>query len=68
MIAAALAPTEIVVVGEITNAWTRFGPGIEAEMKRNSLPGTPTLRPSIEASTARLRSAVALVMNGDLHS
>jgi predicted NBD/HSP70 family sugar kinase len=63
MIAAALAPTEIVVVGEITNAWYLFGPKIEAEMKHNSLPGSPRLRPSVDASTARLRSAVALVMN-----
>jgi len=63
MIAAALAPTEIVVVGEITNAWFLFGPAIEAEMKHNALPGLPRLRPSVEASTARLRSAVALVMN-----
>jgi predicted NBD/HSP70 family sugar kinase len=66
MIAAALAPTEIVVVGEITNAWYLFGPVIEAEMKHNSLPSIPRLRPSMEASTARLRSAVALVMNGDV--
>ena len=65
MIAAALAPTEIVVVGEITNAWYLFGSKIEAEMKHNSLPSLPRLRPSIEASTARLRSAVALVMDGD---
>jgi predicted NBD/HSP70 family sugar kinase len=63
MVGAALAPTEIVVVGEITNGWYLFGPTIEAEMKHNSLPGSPRLRPSVEASTARLRSAVALVMN-----
>jgi predicted NBD/HSP70 family sugar kinase len=63
MIASALAPTEIVVVGEITNAWYLFGPKIEIEMKHNSLPRPPRLRPSVEANTARLRSAVALVMN-----
>ncbi len=63
MIAAALAPTEIVVVGEITNSWYLFGSTIEAEMKHKSLPGLPRLRPSVEASTARLRSAVAMVMN-----
>jgi predicted NBD/HSP70 family sugar kinase len=63
MIGAALAPSEIVVVGEITNAWYLFGATIETEMKHNSLPGSPRLRPSVEASTARLRSAVALVMN-----
>jgi predicted NBD/HSP70 family sugar kinase len=65
MIAAALAPAEIVVVGEITNAWHVFGPKIEAEMKHHSLPGRPRLRPSVEANTARLRSAVALVMSGE---
>lgn len=65
MIAAALAPSEIVVVGEITEAWSRFGAVIEAEMKHNSLPGLPRLRPSIEASTARLRSAIAMVLNED---
>jgi predicted NBD/HSP70 family sugar kinase len=65
MIASALAPTEIVVVGEITNAWYLFGPKIEAEMKHNSLPRPPRLRPSVEANTARLRSAVALVMNAE---
>ena len=63
MIASALAPTEIVVVGEITNAWYLFGAKIEAEMKHNSLPNPPRLRPSMEANTARLRSAVALVMS-----
>ncbi len=63
MIAAALAPTEIVVAGEITNAWPQFGPTIEAELKHNSLPGAPRLRPSIEASTARVRSAVAMVLS-----
>lgn len=63
MITAALAPAEIVVVGEITNVWYLFGPKIEAEMKQHSLPSLPRLRPSVEAGTARLRSAVALVMN-----
>lgn len=63
MIAAALAPTEIVIVGEITNGWPLFGPIIEAGMKHHSLPGTPRLRPSVPAGTARLRSAVAMVMN-----
>jgi predicted NBD/HSP70 family sugar kinase len=41
MIASALAPTEIVVVGEITNAWYLFGPKIEAEMNHNSLSSPP---------------------------
>jgi predicted NBD/HSP70 family sugar kinase len=66
MIASALAPSEIVIVGDITNAWHRFGPLVEAELKKNALSGSPKLRPSFEGNSARLRSAVALVMNGSM--
>jgi hypothetical protein len=51
MIAAALAPNEIVIVSE-TTTWYMFGPFVEAEMRRN-----PIVR------VLRLRSAIALVMN-----
>lgn len=64
MIASALAPSEIVVVGEITSAWDLFGPAIEAELQKNAFSSVPRLRPSFEGNTSRLRSAVALVMNG----
>lgn len=63
MIASALAPSEIVVVGDITNVWSLAGPLVEAEMRRNPLANVPMLRPAQEGSNARLRSAVALVMN-----
>jgi len=63
MIASALAPSEIVVVGDITNLWYLVGPLVEAEMRRNPLARVPRLRPAHEGSKARLRSAVALVMN-----
>jgi predicted NBD/HSP70 family sugar kinase len=66
MIASALAPNEIIIVGDITTAWYLFGPAVEAELKKNSLWGVPKLRPSFEGHTARLRSAVALVMNEGL--
>ncbi|HZY61894.1 MAG TPA: ROK family transcriptional regulator [Edaphobacter sp.] len=66
MIASALAPNEIIVVGDITAAWHLFGPAIETELKKNSLSRVPKLRPSFEGNTARLRSAVALVMNEGL--
>ena len=66
MIASALAPSEIIIVGDITNAWYMFGPLVEAELKKNALSSVPRLRPSFEGNTARLRSAVALVMNGSL--
>jgi len=66
MIASALAPSEIIVVGDITSAWHMFGPKIEAALKHNAIAKPPRLRPSFEGNTARLRSAVALVMNPGL--
>jgi predicted NBD/HSP70 family sugar kinase len=67
MIASALAPSEIIIVGDITSAWHIFGPKIEAELKQNAFSKAPKLRPSFEGNTARLRSAVALVMNQGLN-
>ncbi len=66
MIASALAPNEIIIVGDITTVWYMFGKVVEAEFKENALSKVPKLRPSFDGSTARLRSAVALVMNGNL--
>src|SRR3984957_13533607 len=66
MVASALAPSEIVVVGDITAAWYLFGPIVEGELNQNALSKPPRLRPAFEGNTARLRSAVALVMNGSL--
>jgi predicted NBD/HSP70 family sugar kinase len=66
MVASALAPSEIVVVGDITAAWYLFGPIVESELNLNALSKAPRLRPAFEGNTARLRSAVALVMNGSL--
>jgi predicted NBD/HSP70 family sugar kinase len=63
MIASALAPSEIVLVGDITNLWHLVGPIVEAEMRRHPLVRIPRLRPAQEGIKARLRSAVALVMN-----
>jgi predicted NBD/HSP70 family sugar kinase len=66
MIASALAPGEIVVVGDITTAWHLTGPIIDAEMRKNRLVRVPKLRPARGGNQARLRSAVALVMNENL--
>ena len=63
MIASALAPSEIVVVGDITTVWHLAGPRIEEEMRRNPMVRTPRLRPTQDGNKARLRSAVALVMH-----
>lgn len=62
MVASALAPAEIVIVGDITEVWSPFGELIEAEMRHSPLATIPRVRPALEKSNARLRSAVALVM------
>ena len=67
MIVAGLAPERIVVVGELTRAWHRFGPIIESEVQDQVLPGggVPRLIPAYEDGMARLRGTVALVMQKD---
>ena len=66
MISLALAPSELVVVGDITTVWHVAGPAIDREMRRFPLVRIPNLRPAQEGNRARLRSAVALVMSGKL--
>jgi predicted NBD/HSP70 family sugar kinase len=62
-LAAGLAPSAIVVVGEITRAWSRFGPAIKKEVTAHPLPGTaPRIQPAHDGETARLRGTVALVL------
>ena len=66
MIVAGLAPEEIVVVGEFTQQWSRLGPVIEAEVAASVLVGKPPrVRPASDPRTARLRGAVALVLQKD---
>jgi predicted NBD/HSP70 family sugar kinase len=62
MLVAGFAPEEVVVVGELTRQWQRFGPAIEAELAMG-LPGShpPRVRPA-EGNMARLRGTVALVL------
>jgi len=62
MIAAALAPTEIIVVGEITSAWHTIGPKVEHSLRGSSLASNIRVRPAYDGASARLRSAVALVL------
>lgn len=67
MIVAGLAPERIILVGELTRAWHRFGPIIESEVQDQVLPGgaVPRLIPAYEDGMARLRGTVALVMQKD---
>ena len=64
MVVAGLAPEEIVLAGEFTRLWKRMGPVIEAEVASATLVGKPPrVRPAaVEPSMARLRGAVALVL------
>jgi predicted NBD/HSP70 family sugar kinase len=63
MIASALDPSEIIVVGDITAVWHTFGTIVTEEVQRNAIAKPPVIRPSYQGNTARLRSAVALVLN-----
>jgi hypothetical protein len=64
MVVAGLAPERIVVVGDLTRSWHRFGPIIEAEVRAQTLAGgcTPRVTPANEDGMARLRGTVALVL------
>ena len=53
MIALALAPSELVVVGDITTYWAQAEPVIEAEMRRFPLVRIPRLRPAHARATRR---------------
>ena len=64
MIVASVAPERIMVVGDLTRSWSRFGPVIEAEVNDQVLPGgiPPQVIPAHEDGMARLRGTVALVL------
>jgi len=64
MIVAGLAPERIIVIGDLTKSWERFGPVIESEVRALVLQGgfPPLLIPVHEEGMARLRGTVALVL------
>lgn len=64
MIVAGLAPQRIIIIGDLTRSWKRFGPIIEAEVHAQALPGgpVPLVQPAHEDGMARLRGTVALVL------
>lgn len=66
MIVTTLAPSEIVLVGEFTRAWSRVSSIVSDELRNFPLSALPTLRMATEPDTARLRSGVALVMSEKL--
>jgi len=57
-----LAPCVILIAGDVTSAWHRFGPIIEKEASEMTLGGLiPRILPTHEGEIARLRGAAALV-------
>jgi predicted NBD/HSP70 family sugar kinase len=64
MVVAGLSPERIVVIGDLTRSWSRFGPVIEAEVRAQVLPGAsvPAVTPTHEDGMARLRGTIALVL------
>jgi predicted NBD/HSP70 family sugar kinase len=62
LIIAGLSPAVILIAGDITSAWHRFGPLIEKEVAEQTLVGTPPrILPTHDGDVARLRGAAALV-------
>jgi predicted NBD/HSP70 family sugar kinase len=64
LIVAGLDPEQIVIIGDLTRSWQRFGPVIQTEVQAQILPGgaAPRLVPVHEDGMARLRGTVALVL------
>jgi len=64
MIVAGMDPEQILIIGDLTRSWHRMGPIIEAEVQAQVLPGgvSPRLVPVHEGGMARLRGAIAMVL------
>ncbi|MEO8735463.1 MAG: ROK family protein [Edaphobacter sp.] len=63
LITAALSPELILITGDLTGSWARFGPMIEAELSKNMLAGPPPrLAITTDKELARLRGAAATVL------
>jgi predicted NBD/HSP70 family sugar kinase len=68
MIIASVSPSTILIAGDLTSAWHRFGPVIEKEVSEVTLAGSlPLIRPTHEGEIARLRGAAALVFQRGTH-
>jgi predicted NBD/HSP70 family sugar kinase len=62
IIMAALAPGTILIAGDITSAWHRYGPVIERAAGKQTLAGSaPRILPAHDGDLARLKGAAALV-------
>jgi predicted NBD/HSP70 family sugar kinase len=63
LITAALAPEVILITGDITSSWSRFGPIVQAEMEKTILAGPPPrLGITNDGELSRLHGAAAVVL------
>jgi predicted NBD/HSP70 family sugar kinase len=63
LITAALSPEMVLITGDITSAWSHFGPVVQREMESTMLAGAaPRLETSSDGELARLRGAAAVVL------
>ena len=63
MVTTALSPEVILIAGDITTSWIRFGPIIQAELEATMLAGSaPQLEITNDGEFARLRGAAAVVL------
>ncbi len=63
LITATLSPETILITGDITSEWHRFGPLVQREMEHTMLAGTaPNLRIAGDAELARLSGSAAMLM------
>jgi predicted NBD/HSP70 family sugar kinase len=63
LITAALSPEVILIAGDLTTSWSRFGPIIQSELEKTMLAGSaPTLGITKDGELSRLRGAAAVVL------
>ncbi len=64
LLVASLSPEIILITGEITSAWERFGPIVKAELERSVLAGpAPLLNTAGDGESARLQGASAVLLH-----
>jgi predicted NBD/HSP70 family sugar kinase len=63
LITAALSPEVILITGDLTTSWARFGPIVQAELENTMLAGpAPRLGITNDGELSRLRGAAAVVL------
>jgi predicted NBD/HSP70 family sugar kinase len=63
LVTSTLSPEVILITGDITACWARFGPIVEAELKNTMLAGpAPRLGITSDGELSRLRGAAAVVL------